>query len=77
MAIGDLAQLQTLISTLQNTNVQLGNLIKAIDNVIPTTGTTAGSATAGGGSALPATPAGYWIVNIPGTGNVKLPYYGL
>jgi hypothetical protein len=38
----------------------------------PTTQTTVGAA--GGGSALPATPIGYLIVNI-GTTAVKIPYY--
>lgn len=74
---GGAGQLQTLVATLQSTNVQLGHLIKAIQGVIPTTSTTATSATAGSASALPTAPAGYWIVNIPGVGNVKLPYYGL
>lgn len=35
---------------------------------------TASSATAGGASALPATPEGYLIVNVSGT-NYKLPYF--
>ena len=70
-------QLQTLVFTLQNINVQLGNLIQAIDKVIPTTSTTANSATAGAASALPGAPAGYWIVNIASVGNVKIPYWNL
>jgi hypothetical protein len=37
-----------------------------------TTATTVGAA--GGGSALPATPIGYLIINVAGT-NVKVPYY--
>jgi len=39
----------------------------------PTTETTVGGA--GGASALPATPLGYIIVNLGGTGAVKIPYY--
>jgi hypothetical protein len=39
----------------------------------PTTETTVGAA--GGASALPATPLGYIIINLGGTGSVKIPYY--
>lgn len=39
----------------------------------PSTETTVGAA--GGASALPATPLGYIIVNLGGTGSVKIPYY--
>ena len=45
---------------------------------IPTadlTQTTVGSA--GGGSALPATPTGYVVITITGVGNVVVPYYDL
>jgi len=38
----------------------------------PTTATTVGAA--GGASALPATPVGYWVVSIAGT-NRKIPFY--
>lgn len=41
----------------------------------PTTETTVGAA--GGASALPATPLGYIIVNLGGTGAVKIPYYNV
>jgi hypothetical protein len=37
-----------------------------------TTASTVGAA--GGASALPATPTGYWIINVAGT-NFKVPYY--
>lgn len=75
-------ELQTLVSTLQNGNVQLGNLYQAIQalNTGVLSGamsTTATSATAGTASALPSAPAGYITVNIPGVGNRKMPYYGI
>lgn len=39
----------------------------------PTTQTTVGAA--GGASAIPATPLGYILINLAGTGVVALPYY--
>ena len=39
----------------------------------PSTQTTIGAA--GGASALPATPLGYFLVNMAGTGVVAVPYY--
>lgn len=39
----------------------------------PTTQTTIGAA--GGATALPATPLGYILVNLGGTGTVAIPYY--
>lgn len=73
-------ELQTLISTLQSTNVQLGGVIKAIQglNTSVLSGAMGGSSTsaaAGSATALPATPAGYISVTIPGVGARKMPYY--
>lgn len=41
----------------------------------PTTETTVGAA--GGATGLPATPLGYLIINMGGTGPVKIPYYSI
>lgn len=73
-------ELQTLVSTLQNGNVQLGNIYQAILKVGPVlaggmgaTVTSAGAA--GSGGALPAAPDGYITVTIPGVGPRLIPYY--
>lgn len=49
--------------------LSLGDLGVAVYN-----GTTASTATAGGGAALPATVLGYLVVQVSGV-NVKVPYY--
>lgn len=41
----------------------------------PTTETTVGAA--GGATAQPATPLGYIIINLAGTGPVKIPYHNI
>lgn len=60
----------------QMPNIELsqavGTATAAMIKLGSTTATTVGAA--GGASALPATPTGYWIINVAGT-NFKVPYY--
>jgi hypothetical protein len=81
--------LQTLISTLQNTNTQLGHIIRAIQGASPLPPTepvlaqssltlsAIAARTGGAGLAapLPDSPEGYITVDIPGVGPRLIPYY--
>ena len=76
---GGALELQTLISTLNNGVVASGNIAKAITQglssvFVQTTGQ-ATSANAGAHGDVPAQVDGYQIVNIPGVGLRKIPYY--
>lgn len=68
--------IDNVISQLQNGNTNLSQLIQAIKSVFPNISGQATSATSGAASALPATPAGYFTMNNPQTGQVvKVPFY--
>ena len=77
-------ELQTLISTLQSGNTQLGHITQALGSVAALSQQIAGLAQAAlsnqmGGvmtaAPLPAEPEGYVTVNIPGVGPRLVPYY--
>lgn len=82
-------ELQTLISTLQNGNTQLGHLIRATAGISPVlsdvatqlSGLARGSMTGQMGAVaqragpLPTSPDGYITVDIPGVGPRLVPYY--
>jgi hypothetical protein len=77
-------ELQTLISTLQNGNVQLGNIVQRLDKLYSLgPGRSAqifggiASHVGGSGSAgrLPDAPDGYITVDIPGVGPRLVPFY--
>ena len=76
---GGALELQSLINTLNNLVVGQGGINKAITqglaSVFGQTTGTATSATAGTHGAVPAQVDGYQIVNIPGVGLRKVPYY--
>lgn len=82
-AVGD-SQLQTLITTLQNVVVALGNMTKQLNTtttaLFPQINTTSTSATAGTHGAVPAQVAGYIQTTLPqnlGGGTVKIPYFNV
>ncbi len=76
MADGDLQQgLQNLNSTQLQGVKNLGLIIQALKAAFIQFGGTTTSATAGGASALPATPAGYVTATLPSGTVVKIPYY--
>jgi hypothetical protein len=71
-------ELQTLISTLQNTNVQLGHIIRAIQGASPLPPTEPVSAfgpVSNRTGPPPGAPDGYVTVEIPGVGPRLVPYY--
>jgi len=64
-----------LVMAVKNSNQIMGQLIAAIKAAFPQNASTATTATAGSAT-LPATPAGFLVVNNPVTGlAVKIPYY--
>jgi hypothetical protein len=82
-------ELQTLISTLQNGNTQLGHIYKQLGTVVTSLssltsqmnvlasaaiGTRLGDSTAADGP-LPPEPDGYITIDIPGVGPRYVPYY--
>jgi hypothetical protein len=82
-------ELQTLISTLQNGNVQLGHIFRATAGLSPalsevavrlsavaqgSLGLRLGDSTAATGP-LPIEPEGYITIDIPGVGPRLIPYY--
>lgn len=67
---------QQLLSAVLNTNQILSRIVQALATALPTvqsTSTTVGAA--GGASALPATPLGYYNATLPDGTAVKIPYY--
>lgn len=70
MAIGQAqGDLQTLIATLQNTNTQLGNVVKAIQGVLTTIETPTPV------TGAPGTPSGTFGVTLPDGSTGYVPYY--
>ena len=55
--------------------ISAGNLVLNNSSIVQFSSNVASSATAGGGSALPATPTGYIIVQVGAGNNKKIPYY--
>jgi hypothetical protein len=79
MAEAGSGELQTLISTLQNTNTQLGHIIRAIQGASPLPPTEPvifARAEFTPTGPLPVEPEGYVTINIPGVGERLIPYYG-
>lgn len=69
--------LQNILTTLQSLVTAVNNLNQTVLAVFPQgTGTTT-SATAGGASALPATPAGYLSITLADGTAAKVPYYAV
>jgi hypothetical protein len=82
-------ELQTLISTLQNGNTQLGHIFQALGGVAPLAAAISTlaaasvqmgevvSRTGGAGlsAPLPDAPEGYVTIDIPGVGPRLIPYY--
>jgi len=69
--------LQTIQTTLLALVTAVNNLNSTVLSVFPQgTGTTT-SATAGGASALPATPAGYLTITLADGTPAKIPYYAV
>jgi hypothetical protein len=82
-------ELQTLISTLQNGNTQLGHIFQALGGVAPLAAAISAlaaasvqmgevvSRTGGAGlsAPLPDAPEGYVTIDIPGVGPRLIPYY--
>lgn len=66
-------ELQTLVSTLNNLVIGIGNIVKQMTMIFPAG--TATSATAGSNGDVPAQVDGYLVVTIPGVGTRKVPYY--
>ena len=64
-------ELQTLISTLQNTNTQLGHIMRAIQGASPLPPTAPVLAR----GPLPIEPEGYFTYDIPGVGPRLVAYY--
>ena len=63
-----------LVTVNQQGVIALNAIVTAIKAVFPQSSTTATSATAGS-ETLPAQPAGFLIVSLPGGSEVKIPYY--
>jgi hypothetical protein len=71
-------ELQTLISTLQNGNTQLGHIMRAIQGATPlppTEPVLALTVSAAVAATAPTQFEGYVTVNIPGVGPRLIPYY--
>ena len=73
--------LQTIVNAIQQVTVQMGALIQAIEksstSLFGQTTGVATSASAGLQGAPPDRVDGYMIVNVPGVGLKKVPYYDL
>lgn len=63
------------IQMLRTIAQQISAMTAAIQAVFPAATASATSATTGSASALPADPAGYLVVTLPGGGVGKVPYY--
>jgi len=75
MAVGPTEILTALQQIVLALNAQTQTWGKSLLNITSSSATTA---TAGSASALPATPAGYFTMLNPTTGNpVKVPYYNV
>lgn len=70
-------ELQTLISTLQSTNTQLGHIIRAIEGAAPLPPTAPVFAVSNvlSRAPLPDRPDGYITIDVPGVGQRLIPYY--
>lgn len=67
--------LENLVSNSNNMNRKMGELIQRVEVILPQAGTVSPTAAAGQAT-LPSNPVGFVIVDLPGVGNVKFPYYG-
>jgi hypothetical protein len=78
-APGLTGDLQTIVNSLQQLTIKVGDLAQQIStstsSIFTQSTGTASSATAGSGAAPPATVDGYINVNVPGVGLRKVPYY--
>lgn len=63
-------ELQTLISTLQNTNTQLGHIYTVLTKINAGVGGPAQTS-----AAAAAEPEGYFVMDVPGVGPRRVPYY--
>jgi hypothetical protein len=69
--------LSNIYVTFLNLIAQVTAINSTLGKVFPQATGSAGSASSGGASSLPGNPAGYALVNLPGVGLVKMPYYNL
>lgn len=69
-----MASIDDGVSTLKGINATLAAIYKVVNAIFPQATGTAATATAGG-AALPATPAGFIIVQLQNGSTGKVPYY--